>query len=326
MAIHQTWRDLLALLIEKPRERARLAKAIGVSALTLQRWVAHEIDPLPQQQQHMLQALPHHSMLLRALLAEEFDTFDAEPSVPLNDPLLEFSTRIFEIHASAPDEARYWSICTAVLSEAIIRLDPQNSGISLSVIQCMAPSQAGHVRYLRECASLGTLPWSTQIEFRTSFLGAESLAGHAVATALPQLVVESQQDTYATDYLPEHATSALALPILHNGRIAGCLFAASTQPDYFSDPTQLELLQNYAALLKLAFSPEQFYPLEQIALEKMPPLQAQHPYLSSCQQRVRATLKTAFIGNHSLNYLEAQQYVWGQIAEELLQLQKPERE
>jgi hypothetical protein len=322
--MYQTWRDLLALLIEKPRERARLAKAIGVSALTLQCWATHESDPQPQQQQRMLQALPQHAMLLRALLAEEFNTFDAEPGTPLNDPLLEFSTRIFAIHASAPDEARYWSICTAVLSEAIAQLDPQNSGISLSVIQCMAPSQASHVRYLRECASLGTSPWPTQIEFRTSFLGAESLAGHAVATALPQIVVDSRQEPHAARRLPEHATSAIALPILHTGRIAGCLCAVSIQPNYFSDPTLVELLQNYAALLKLAFSPEQFYPIEQITLESMPPLQAQRPYLSSCQQRVLATLKTAFMGNHSLNYLEAQHYVWGQIAEELLQLQTPQ--
>jgi hypothetical protein len=52
----------------------------------------------------------------------------------------------------------------------------------------------------------------------------------------------------------------------------------------------------------------------------MPPLPVQQPYLSTFQQRILATLKTAFTANHRLSYPEAQQFVWGQIAEELLQL------
>lgn len=320
MENYQTWRDLLSTLIEKPRERTRLAKLLGVSTLTLQRWTTHEANPQPQQQQLLIQALPQHAMLLRALLAEEFNDLDTQ-DVRLDPSLASFSARVFDIHANAPNESRYWSICTAILSEAVKQLDPQQLGISLSVIQCMTPPQTGNIRYLRECASLGTSPWPTQIEFRTSFLGAESLAGHAVASMLPQVVADCHREPSIAHYLPENTASASALPILHNGRIAGCLLASSTQPAYFSAPDRSDLLQNYTALLKLAFSPEDFYPPEQIELQQMPALQMQRPYLSSFQQRLRATLKTAFTGSHSLSYLEAQHYVWGQIAEELLQLQ-----
>ena len=112
-----------------------------------------------------------------------------------------------------------------------------------------------------------------------------------------------------------------AFPILHTKRIAGCLLAASTQPDYFSSPARRDLLQNYTALLALAFSPENFYEQKRIALQVMPTLQVQQPYLSTLHQRILATLKTAFNVNHFLSYSEAQQFVWGQIAEELAQLQ-----
>ena len=322
MENYQTWRDLLAALIKRSREKIRLAKLIGVSELTLQLWTTHAGHPNAQQRQQLIQALPQHAMLLRTLLAEEFPDLAIHDEA-ISNSQLEFSARIFDIHASAPDESRYWSICAAVLSEAVQQLDPRQLGISLSVIQCMAPPRISNVRYLRECATLGTFPWPSQIEFRTSFLGAESLAGRAVAEALPQLGADCRREL-STTYLPEYTVSAIALPILHSGRVAGCLLATSTQPDYFSTPERTELLQSYAALLKLAFSPADFYPLEQVELQCMPPLQIQHPYLSSFQQRLLATLKTAFTGNRSLNYLEAQHYVWGQIAEELLQLQTPQ--
>jgi hypothetical protein len=321
MEHYQTWRDLLATLIEKPRERAKLAKAIGVSENTLQRWAAHDGAPEAQQRELLRQALPQHALLLRTLLDEEFHNLADHAQI--SNSLVEFSTRIFDMHASAPDEARYWSICAAVLAEAIKQLDPQKLGMGLSVIQCMKPAQASGVRYLREGALLGTAPWPEQLELRTHFLGAEALAGRAVATGLTQNIPDCRREPYATHALSEDAASALALPILHSGRVAGCLLALSTQAGYFAHSALIELLEGYAALLKLAFAPDDFYPLAQVELHSMPSLQVQRPYLSSFQQRLRATLKTAFLGDHVLSYLEAQQYVWSQIAEELLQLQTP---
>jgi hypothetical protein len=132
---------------------------------------------------------------------------------------------------------------------------------------------------------------------------------------------KQEQDVYSS--LPEQCRSAMALPILHSGRIAGCLLAVSTQAGYFAIPVHAAWLQHSTALLKMAFSPEHFYLPKQIALLRMPALQVQRPYLAGCQRRVLAILKTAFLGNHPLSYREAQHYVWEQIAEELLQLQSP---
>ncbi|HEX7734039.1 MAG TPA: GAF domain-containing protein [Ktedonobacteraceae bacterium] len=320
MEQYQTWRKRLAALIERPRERTRLALVLGISVSTLQRWTTGEASPLPHQRDLLLQALPEHQMLPGTLLAEEFDDLPALPGLPAEGISVAFSALIFDLHASASEESRYWSICTAILSEAVKQLDPRRLGISLRVVQAMTSPRTESVRYLRACASLGTPPWPEQIEFHTGFLGAESLAGHAVTLGLPQTVADSRQKLYPASYLPEHAASAAAFPILHTGRVAGCLLAASTQAGYFAEPARLELLQGYSALLVLAFAPEQFYPFEQIALQTMPDPQVQLPYLSNFQQRVLATLKTAFTVNRSLSYPEAQQFVWSQIAEELLHL------
>jgi hypothetical protein len=73
-------------------------------------------------------------------------------------------------------------------------------------------------------------------------------------------------------------------------------------------------------MLALAFSPDSFYAHEQIMLQAMPIFQVQQPYLSTFQQRIVATLKTAFSTNRTISYAEAQHHVCDQIAEELVLL------
>ena len=41
MQQRQTWRDLLAKSIEEPQERQRIARELGVTPVTLMRWVKH---------------------------------------------------------------------------------------------------------------------------------------------------------------------------------------------------------------------------------------------------------------------------------------------
>ena len=260
MQDYQTWRDLLSHIIEEPRERERIAKTIGIDTTTLTSWARNTATPNARQLRSLLQAIPRHPMLLRTLIAEEFDGFDAElDDAPPHAIPITFSARVLELYASAPDESRFWSICTAVLSEAVKQLDPDNFGISLSVMQCMPLSREGKVYCLREYVRLGTSPWFDQMEMSTSFLGTESLAGAAVSSRRPQIVEDINQGQRAATYVPEYAVSAAAFPITHSNRIAGCLLAASTQTGYFSSPARQELIQNYSALLVLAFSPENFY-------------------------------------------------------------------
>lgn len=248
---------------------------------------------------------------------EEFDNFsDGIAAI--------FSAHVLNLYNTASDEARFWSICTAVLAAALQHLDTDQPGLAASVVQCVAPIRGDRVHCLRECIGLGTLPGEEQIELRTRFLGAESLAGHAVVSGHPQIIADIQQEPRLATNLPAYAKSAAAVPILYTRRIAGCFLVASTQRNYFRSTTIVNLIKEYAALLMLAFSPEEFYPAEQIALQPMPRFQEQLPYLSTLRQRIQATWRTAFSAQRPMSYPEAQRYVWWQIAEELLQLQPPQ--
>src|SRR5256712_3973897 len=234
MQDYQTWRALLSHIVEESRERERIAKSIGIDTATLTSWARNTATPNARQLRSLLQAIPRHQMLLRTLIAEEFDGFDAQlDDVPSHTVPIAFSARVLELYASAPDESRFWSICTAVLSEAVKQLDRDELGISLSVVQCMPLSREGNVHCLREHVRLGTFAWLDQMEMRTSFLGTESLAGVAVSSGQPQIVEDINQGQKAATYMPEHAVSAAAFPITHSNRIAGCLLIASTQAGYF---------------------------------------------------------------------------------------------
>ena len=320
MQEYQTWRELPSVLLKNSPRTKRIARITMVDSETLLAWSRNTRSPDVGQLHALLKAMPQRRMLLRTLIAEEFEDFDEErDDAPTQAALMAFSAHLLELSATVSEQSRFWSICVAVLSEALQQLDPDQLGISISIVQCM-PSQAGIVSYLREFISLGSTPWFEQVQVKTRFLGAESLAGAAVSSGSIQVITNSNQEQRLAVNLPEHAVSAAALPITYGKRVAGCFLLASTQADYFSSTARQELIENYRAMLTLAFSPDNFYEPERIMLQTMPAFQEQQPYLSAFQQRIAATLKTAFSTNRIISYLEAQQHVCSQIAEELAQL------
>ena len=230
--------------------------------------------------------------------------------------------RVLHLLCTTSYERRFWTTSTAVLHDALKRLDPARLGLQLSIQQCLAPAYGNTVRCLRARLALGTPPWSELVE-QKRFFGAESLVGFATSIGRQHSMVTINEKHRLADHLPEHAMSAVASPIMYAGRVAGCLLVASTQPGYFSQPAQLDLIQNYAQLLVLAFHPEDFYDLERIELQPMPSFQVQQSYLSSLQQRVLGLLNKATSDHSPLDYDVAEKQALWQVEEELLQLPTP---
>jgi len=56
----QNWRELLGELTHTPRERQRIAHELGITPITITRWVNNEADPRPQNVRHLLDILPEH--------------------------------------------------------------------------------------------------------------------------------------------------------------------------------------------------------------------------------------------------------------------------
>jgi hypothetical protein len=319
----QTWRELLGKIIQDPRERARLAAELGVHSLTLTRWVNGDASPRPHNLQSLIRALPQYRNLLLELVPKEFGQIVSETTVK-DDVQQEipsaFYARIFHALSELPDPMRSWSICDLVLQQALQQLDPNRVGMEITVMHCMLPPLEQKVLSLRETLGRGTPPWTRELQQKTMFLGAESLAGYAVTTGRPVAIQtrEEGQSRFPARWV-EREESAAAHPIRRGGRIAGCLLFSSTQPNYFL-PFRLALIESYTELIALAFEREEFYDFAQIELGIMPAIEKQQPYFSAFSRRVTDMVREASRNQQPISIIEAEQMVWKQIETELLSL------
>jgi len=321
-----TWRDLLGSIIQIPPERQRIANELGVNPVTLVRWVHNESTPRPQNLQLLLKALPQHQEVLRELIAEEFGEFPAEVQASSTGDWSQeipsaFYVRVLDAYSSALSSQHFWSISNLILLQALGQLDPNQTGMAITVAQCMPPAGDGKkVRSLRESVGRGTTPWNTNLDQRIIFLGVESLAGYAVT--LCRLLVIQDSAEHQVRY-PAHwvawERSAVACPIMRGNRVAGCLLVSSTQPNYFL-PFRETLIQNYAKLLMLAFESDEFYEPGDIELRPMPPYHVQESYLIGFRNRVSAILVDAARNQLPISYTQAERLAWQQLEEELLHL------
>lgn len=326
MSEPSTWRELLSTIIGSNSIREQIANAMHISSITLNRWASGESMPRAQNLRQLEQAVPvQHRSTLHKLLEKEFPTlFSASPETL--EISYAFIMQVLETNAKSPDALRFWTITHLVLQHALRLLDVERTGMAMTIVRCMPPSSEGKIRSLRESVGQGTQPWETDLETKGMFLGAESLAGYVVTTCHEEAVQNLATDTTLLPaYQTEYEVSAMAIPILHANRIAGCLLVSSTQPNYFLAPERRALIQAYTYLIALAFEPDEFYPPECVELSIMPPLHIQKKYFSSFRQRVHDTMREVAGTQHPLTGIQAEQKVWQQLEEELssLFLQSP---
>src|SRR5205807_289265 len=108
--------------------------------------------------------------------------------------------------------------------------------------------------------------------------------------------------------------------ILYAGRIAGCLLVSSTQHSYFTVPSRSSLIEQYANLLALAFEPREFYEPDQIELRVMPDQEIQKEHFANFRQRVANTMLEAARDRRPVSSVLAEEMVWQELEDELLQL------
>lgn len=320
----ETWRSLLKTIISDPREKQRLADELGIKPITLSRWTSSESDPRPQNLRHLLSAIPQHREQMLELIKEETG-FEEFTSVGFDDSSIDipaaFYNRVFTARASTVESMRFWSLSNLILQQAISQIDFDRLGIAINVVRCMTPSPIDNkVHSLRESVGFGTHPWSGDLEQRAMFLGAESLCGYVATLCRPAANqnVDDKQNLIPAHKV-DHEKSAAVYPILFAGRIAGCLLVSSTQYNYFTSQSRLDLIEDYANLLTLAFEPEEFYEPQNIELRVMPNQDKQKNYFADFRQRVANTMIDGARNKHPVNNLQAEQMVWQKLEEELLQ-------
>jgi len=319
----QTWREFLGKVIADPQERQRIADALGVNPITLTRWATNKSNPRQDNLRPLFEALPQHRQLLTELIAQEFPQFITEaltqesiaPTIPS-----EFYAQVLTVHTTNPTRLRVSTLRLLILQQIIAHLDPHQEGLLAVIAQCVPPKTGRKVRSMHMTYGRSTPAWGSVIENRILFFGAESQMGQAAGTAQPVIVntPEMREMLFPMHDSP-FDTSSLAYPLLQAECIAGCLAVASRQIHYFTHE-RLELLQEYAHLLVLAFEPEEFYDLQDIELGIMPDPERQQIHLMGFQKRVTQHLIQASQRNQILSRTQAELLVWQELEEEFLHM------
>jgi len=314
-----TWRDLLAEIIRDPEEEQRIAQEVEVHRITLWRWASGDHTPVRYKLRKLLNAVPDQNReQFRQLIAQEIQDFftSEKDGSPREIPSTFYA---FALRALRDTSNRFWTVCSLVLQQASIQLDPAHVGLELIVVRCMPPRMDGKIRSLREVAGMGTKrPLRNDLQSRNLFLGAESLAGYAVSNTHEGVVQNIEEDR---SLLPVHHVkdekSAAAFPLVREGKVAGCLLATSTQLDYFTPP-RIKLLDLYLDLVADAFHEDEFFPPGQIELRVMPPYDVQAKAFAAFRDRVNALLTQDGSEEEGLNSVQAEQLVRQELEEEFL--------
>lgn len=318
----QTWQVVLQKMIQSSKERHRLAAALGINVITLTRWVKADSHPQRSYLVRLVKVVQpnYRSEMLTALLRAYPDMQDKLMEEVTEFVPSTFFRQILRDRASIIETLRPWQISGTVLSEAIKMLDSHQLGMAITPALCMPPVD-GKIRSLREHGGRGTAPWSVDLEQKSVFLGLNSLAGYVVQSGR----ASSVPDVHKERYIPVFAHpvdleySAGAAPIWLQGKIAGCLLAASLQVEHFTQE-RMDLLINFANIFSLALNPNDFYDPRMIHLRYIPRPPIQEEYLKSFRQRVTRLMTESAHAGQPLNNTEAEKLAWLEIEEDLLRL------
>src|SRR5260370_35543089 len=184
MSSSSSWKSILQRIIKISMERQRLSEALGVTTMTLNRWVHGDSQP---QRSHLLRLLAvvhtQHRVELPEALEESYPDIQSwlKEDLPAQVPST-FFARVLRMRSTIIESLRFWHISDMVLTQALLQLDPHQQGMALTVAQCMPPSDGAKIRSLHERAVSGTYPWTEDLYHLAIFLGMEPLAAYVVGT------------------------------------------------------------------------------------------------------------------------------------------------
>ncbi len=322
----QTWQELLSQLIEDTQLEKRLAHEMGVQPITLKRWARGVVRPREDNLRRLLRVVPREVYQdFARLVVKEFPALaesasGRELAQDATVPPVEVYVRALSAYANTPTALYPEALYDLLLQQMLRHLDPARRGMVITVARCMPPPPGGKVRSLREIAGRGHPPWPRDLGQQVIFLGAESLAGAAV-TRCRLVVAASRREEYS--HFPvhwvEYEESAVACPIMCQTRIGGCLIVSSALPYAFTRMHQ-ELIEHYAQLLALTFAQDACIRHSEIELRLMPFYIEQQACMRDFRQRVNRKIEEASALKQSLSLQEAQELVWREIEQQLLDL------
>lgn len=292
------WRLILRkYLAENDGEKQDLAKRLGVSVRSIDRWISPNAKTDPERRivPRLVGAVPGHKEAMRLSLEQDYpDAFENANVDILSNIPSEFYARVAETRATAAHNLNRPTNMATVLRQIGNHLDPDESGLVVLFARCVSPLEpGGRITGLAiHPSGYGTGQWQYRQVERSFMIGSGSLCAYAL--------LQSGIALYPQDILVDYSLypiihsealrSCAAFPVLREGNVAGALFVGAKQEEFFSEARRL-LLRQYAYLFALALRDDEFFSVEQINFQIMPSFAHQSEIFFRSQQFLEALAK-----------------------------------
>jgi transcriptional regulator with XRE-family HTH domain len=286
-------------------ETARVAKAVGVTENTIYRWLNGSSEPRLSNLRQLLDALPEHRANLAyainltfSHILDEQQEEQREISKGIYQQVLELVAHIRE------DQERIWRVQQLLFEHALLLLDHQHQGMSITYAAVMPPRDDGSIRSLREAAMRGTYPWPSHYEDKV-FLGSTTLAGHAAMQQRLCIWHDLEEEERFLVAVDDYERSACACPVMRCGLIAGVLIVSSVDPTLFRNEARCQMVNGLARLLSVALREYELWDPTLLRLVPMPDLSWQRQKMSDTFMN----RSMQYIRKYTLSHQEAEQRV-----------------
>lgn len=286
------WRVVLrTYVVRNPEGKENVAHELGVSVRTIDRWIAKSstTDPERRHIAKLARAIPGHEEEMELSLKRDYpDAFEQVVGDKIMIPSPFYDRPLESLAMSASNLSRP-DIRQTVMKQMVRHLDPNEVGLMVLFVQCVKPVEPdGRVNSLLVHSSgHGTNEslWQYRQVERPYMLGAGSLSAMAIVRGDMAFYPQDMDKIDNTTIIlhGDKMQSCVALPIFREGDIAGALFIASVQPEFFVE-VRRELIKKYSYLFAVGLRDHEFYPQSQIDLQPMPSLSHQSKIYRGSQQ------------------------------------------
>lgn len=293
---------LRRILQQNHLETADIAKTLDVTENTIYRWLNGRSEPRQANLRALLEALPEHRGVLTIAIRQTFPHALEEQQNEKREISKEAYQEILEMvtHLET-DEGQVWHVAQCLFDHALLLLDHQQHGLSLTYAAVMPPRADGYIHSLREVVTHGSYPWPSHYDDKV-FLGRTTLAGQA-AMELRSCTWYTMSDEHSERILVEiddYEHSACACPVLRFGRISGVLVVSSTNPGLFSRPDTCHIVEEMAQLLATALHDGDLHDPAILRLAPMPKLDWQRRKISTTLvQRMGYYVRKSGLSRHA---------------------------
>ncbi|MBV9690482.1 MAG: helix-turn-helix transcriptional regulator [Ktedonobacteraceae bacterium] len=263
---------MLCSLLKGKRERmTHLACELGVTQVTIYRWMKGTSNPRPAHLQHLLVAFPEHRQEMLSAIEQSFPALPWSAMANLEETQKDVYRRVMNLVATVADaDLRRWQITQTVFDYALLQLAVAGQGVVMTYAQLM-PERADGVHSLYEIMTCGSAPW-LPLPQNHAYLGCTTAAGIAAISQHMFIWDEGDENERVPVDVESYIRSSCAYPVMRGGLLAGVLVISSTQLGFSSSPIVRQALVEYAQLLGLALRDDEFKPFSVLKLRLLPNL------------------------------------------------------